>query len=333
MKKYFLKIFLSGLLFLILLISGMLFTSYLVKKRHFRNWETRSSTLFMGKGRQYDLLITGTSHARVFSRYKNHLRIEKILNMSIINIGKGGATSGVNEQFFFLKYFYSQNNSTNKILYFLSTPLLYSEILPVTSNTFNEEPFSFKFFFEYLKFKSENKGLRLLEYCRSKLKLDWITLKPQSGDALLDSLNHIDSTALQMTVKKFYDTNNIERFNKSCNTIEEEIRFAQAHHAEIIFILPPALFGKWMGQERTLEFAERMKKRYGIKYYDFSEAVLIPQYYYDHQHLNSLGIIYFTEKFLKPVLTNDSSFKYANLNEIQTRMMIRKECMELIKED
>ena len=35
------------------------------------------------------------------------------------------------------------------------------------------------------------------------------------------------------------------------------------------------------------------------KYYDFSESVLIPKYYYDHHHLNSAGVDYFAENFLK----------------------------------
>lgn len=287
--------------------------------------------MVFGEHEHYDVMFSGTSHARIFSRYKNHIRVEKILGKSLINIGKGGATCGVNEQFFFLKYFYDKQNSVDQLVYFLSTAMLFSDILPVSSNSFNDEPFSFSFFFDYMKFPSENKGLRLLDYCRSKLKWDWITLKPQSGEAIMDSLTSIDSTGFQMRMEKIYDPHNLVRFNKSCNTIEREIQFARDHHIEMIFILPPALFGKWPGQDKTLEFAKKMYKKYGVRYYDFSESVLIPQYYYDHQHLNTLGIVYFTEKYLKPVLSMGRGHSRDTTNTILSESEILKESKELLK--
>lgn len=306
MKKYILKVFVFGFGIFFFLLILIITSSEIVKKRHFENGETISNTLVFGKNEHYDIMFSGTSHARMFSWRTNHQLVETILNKKIINIGQGGAICGPNEQFFYLKYFYKQNNSVDILVYVLSPPMLYSEIIPLASNTFNAEPFSFKLFYEYLKFDSENKGIRLLDYCRSKLSPHWITLQPQKAhDPVLDSTADPDTSGLRDFVATYYDPNDIIRFEKSCKIIEKEIRFVQKHHIKMIFILTPTLFGKWPGQERVIHFAEEMKKKYGIAYYDFTESLFMePQYFYDHQHLNTLGIKHFTEEYLKPIITS-----------------------------
>jgi hypothetical protein len=39
-----------------------------------------------------------------------------------------------------------------------------------------------------------------------------------------------------------------------------------------------------------------------IAWYDFSESVLDPKLYYDYHHLNSAGVVYFTENYLKKII-------------------------------
>ena len=303
MKKYLLKVLAFGTGIIILVILLMIITSEIVKKRHFENGSTTSNTLVFGKNEHYDIMFSGTSHARMFSWRTNHKLVESILNKKVINIGQGGAICGPNEQLFYLKYFYKQNNNVDILVYFLSTPMLYSEILPVASNTFNLEPFNFKFFIQYLKFKAENKGVRLLDYCRSKLSLRWINLRPQtSHDPILDSTADPDTTGLRSFIATYYNPKDTARFNKSCKIVEKEIQFAMQHNIKIIFILSPTLFGHWPGHDHTIRFTEEMKKKYGIPYYDFTESMMDPQYFYDHQHLNRKGIQYFTKNYLKPVL-------------------------------
>jgi hypothetical protein len=175
--------------------------------------------------------------------------------------------------------------------------------LPMASNTFNYETFSLRFLVSYLKFDSENKKQRIFEYFRSKLTSKWIFHTPKDDDANLITLAKVDSAAVKAGIEEYYimgkDT---KRFATSCEIIEDEIKFAQKHNTEVIFVIPPAVFGKWPGHEMTVDFAKKMEEKYHTRYYDFSESIMDPKYYYDHHHLNTAGVVLFGEKFLKPVL-------------------------------
>jgi len=231
--------------------------------------------------------------------------MEKILNKTITNIGQGEASCGVEEQFFYLKYFYNENNTANQLLYILSPPLLYSENLPIASNTFNNEYFSFRFLNQYVKNNGENKRQRIFEYVKSKFSWKWISMMPKIEDGIADSLQRIDPVAVQQAFTLIYasDKNESERrFTKSCMIIEEEIKYTIDKKTEIVFVIPPSLFGKWPGHDNTIEFAKKMQEKYGIRFYDFSEAMMEPGYYYDHHHLNTKGVVYFAKNFLKPII-------------------------------
>lgn len=305
-KKFIYRTFLFCFIAISLLVLLLLVSSEKVKSRNFKNAETKSNTLIIKENEQFDLLFLGISHARNFSRFHNHERVEKILNKKMINLGQGGAACGVNEQLFYLKYFYSKGNSAKKIVYVLTPPMLTSDQLPIASNTFDSEVFSFDFLFQYMCFDSENKSERILQYCQSKLRSNWINLKPGRALFKTDSLLRIDPNE----VKKGFilasgEKIDMNRFHKSCVTIEKTIQVAQKHHSKIVFFIPPALFGKWPEHSITLEFAKKMKRKYGVPYADFAESVVIPNYYYDHHHLNSKGIDYFTKKYLKPFLDSN----------------------------
>ena len=296
----------SFVLVFILLILGLIFlTSYIVKSRDFKIYETDSNTLVMGENTHYDILLSGASHARNLSRYRNHIRIERILDKSVTNIAQGAATCGVNEQYFYLKYFYEQGNSVDQLVYLLSPPLLYSDQLPVASNTFNQEFFSFDFLWSYIQFDSENKRQRIFEYIRSKLTLEWICTRPVAKSIRDDVLEEVEPDIVNEILSMYYNPENSEqRFKVSCATIEEEIRFAAKHDTEVVFIIPPAVFGKWPGHFEVIDFAREMKEKYSIRYYDLSESITDKKFYYDHHHLNTFGVVKFMKDFMKPFLEN-----------------------------
>ncbi|MBN8696904.1 MAG: hypothetical protein J0L87_10250 [Bacteroidetes bacterium] len=303
MKKFLLQILIFSILALTIVVISLEISSYIVESRDFKNSETESNTLIIKDNEQYDILFLGISHARNFSRHRNHEMIEYITGNKIINIGQGGGACGLNEQKFYLNYFYSKGNKTGKIIFVLSPPLFYSETLPVASNTFSEECFSFDFLFSYFNAESENKKERIVEYLRSKFSKKWINKKPFSKSSETKALKSLD----QKTVKEGFtaasgDTLSVTRFEKSCITAEEIIQLANNHNSKVIFLVPPALFGKWPGHDSCIEFAKRMEVKYGCKYYDFSEAITTPSYYYDHHHLNSKGVEYFARTFLNPII-------------------------------
>ena len=106
-----------------------------------KNSQTESNTLIIPENNKFDLLFLGISHARNFSRYGNHEKIEKALDKKIINLGQGSGYCGINEQLFYLDYFYNKNNTTKDIIIVLTPSMLTSEKLPIASNTFDNEIF------------------------------------------------------------------------------------------------------------------------------------------------------------------------------------------------
>lgn len=303
MKRYLINTTVFILAFILLVFALALLSSQMVYDRGFENWEAESNLLMMKSDHDYDLLIMGISHARNFSRHKNHLRLEKKLDRDIINIGIGGGQCGANDQLFFLKYFYNRDNTARQVLYVFSPTLMTKGFSNRASNTFALEPFRFDFFYQYLNFKADNKYERLFYYVKSKFSRKWMRLKPKSLESKKTALKELDSAKIKEGLKLLLvDGERLDEFQRNSVTVEETIKLAKARNSEIIFIIPPALFGKWHGHYEVMDFLKAMHEKYGTAYYDYSESVLIPEYYYDHHHLNSAGIDYFTENFLEKIL-------------------------------
>ena len=291
---------LLALMFILLIIS-----SAFVRSKGFNNYTTESNTLFLKENECFDILFMGISHARNFSRHKNHLRVENILKSKVVNLGQGSGACGVNEQLFYLDYFFYRGNTVSKIIYVLSPPMLFSPTLPIASNTFKYEMFEIPFLFRYLQFKSENKNARIIYYLQSKLHPRWLFRKPYTKESMnkqLDSLN-IDVVMNGQNVAYGGTNLNLIQFNKSIKIVEETIKLAKNNNSEVILLIPPALFGKWRGHQETICFAELMKDKYSnVKIIDGSETILNPEYYYDNHHLNTDGIVLFTKNYLLPML-------------------------------
>jgi hypothetical protein len=305
MKKFiqlttgFILLFIS-IVFLLLIISS----SY-VKNKGFKNYTTESNTLWLTKDVGYDLLFMGISHARNFSRHKNHLRIEEILDSKIANIGQGSGICGSNEQLFYLDYFYSKGNKASQIIYILSPPLLFSQTLPISTNTFKYEAFEFSFLKRYLSFQSENKNGRIMAYLQRKLNPKWFFNKPFTLERMEKKLDSLDTKKVKRGQDLAYSGSKLDfkRFNESTKIIEETVKLAKKNNSKIIFIIPPALFGKWRGHKETSDFAKSIINKYpNVKLFDGSEKVLSPGLYFDNHHLNTEGVVFFTEKYLKALI-------------------------------
>lgn len=303
LKKFVFKTFSVAVLFSVLVAILLSVISICVKNRGFKNSQTESNTLIIESDKKYDLLFMGISHARNFSRYGNHEIVEGILDKKIINIGQGSGKCGINEQLYYLYYFFKKNNQVKKVCLVLTPPMLTSENLPVASNTFEQEMFKLDFLLNYLFFDSENKSERIIQYIQSKCKNQWLYLKPDLTQRNDTKLQKIDKKVIEEGMQIAHGKSiNQERFNASCSVVRDIVKSSRERGAEIILIIPPALFGKWPEHKWVLEFCEKLKKQQHVEYYDFSETVLNPSYYYDHHHLNTEGVVYFTKTFLKEVL-------------------------------
>jgi hypothetical protein len=304
MKRLIYLVLVYAASLVLLILCAVECSSYWVERRNFKNSETESNLLVMKQDSSYDLLFMGISHARNFSRHRNHERIESILKKKILNIGQGGGICGPNEQLFYLQYFYSQNNKARKIVFVLSPPLMYSLSLPIASNTFHYEPFRFSFIWQYLQFQAENRSARLMSMIQFKLTPSWMNHVPFSVPISSIRLERMDSAAVARGQEIAFNntSDDSKRFAISVDKVQQTIQLARTHGTDIVLIIPPALFGKWRGHEMTKKFGEKAALQKGVSFYDFSETVSEPKYYYDHHHLNTAGVVYFTEKFLKPIL-------------------------------
>jgi hypothetical protein len=231
------------------------------------------------------------------------LRVEHILDQKIMNIGQGGAACGLSEQLYYLDYFYREKNATRKLLYVVSPPLIFSEKLPISSETFEKEVFAFDFFAGYLQSPGENKRERLFHYLRSKLNWKWLSLKPRSLDGKYDSLVRVNTKAVENgMVMAMGDTLSSDRFRYSASILEQTITLAAQHNTEVIFIIPPAVFGKWRGHGELVTLLKKFQEEHQCPWYDFSESVMEPRYYYDHHHMNTKGVEHFTRQYLNDIL-------------------------------
>nr|WP_321407118.1 hypothetical protein [uncultured Carboxylicivirga sp.] len=305
MKKFITQFIGISLIFLITTLSLLVISSAYVKNKGFNNYTTESNTLWLTKNKKYDILFMGISHARNFTRHKNQERLEKILDSKIANIAQGEGSCGVKEQLFYLDYFYYKGNSASKIIYVLSPPMLFSETLPIASNTFKNEVFEFPFLIKYLSFDSENKNARIMSYLQYKLHPKWLLTKPFTLERLDNSLDSIDLEIVEKGQNLAYSGSslNYKRFIESKKVIEQTILLAESNNTRVVFLIPPALFGKWRGHQSTYDFAMNMKLKYpNVDFFDASETILKPDLYNDNHHLNTKGVVYFTEKYLKDLI-------------------------------
>lgn len=281
-------------------------SSALVQRSNFANHQTESNLLHLKSGQHHDLLLMGISHARNFSRHGNHQRLEKILNSSIVNIGQGNGACGAREQLFYLEYFYSQDNHADQILYVLSPPIMFLQSLSLATNSFDNESFDLKFLYKYLQFSSENKTARIMSYLQSKLSIHWLLMKPNSKESEDQILDHIDYQEIEDGQDLAYGkTLSMEQFYKNVQTIKQTIELAKSHNSKLIFVIPPAVFGQWRGHNEVLEFGRELALDKNVSFYDFSNAILDTHYYYDHHHLNTTGVEFFAEKYLRSIITKE----------------------------
>ncbi len=310
MRKFILKTITLTTLLGLLLFLFLNVSTVIVKKRAFQNYNCESNTLFLNENESFDVLFLGISHGREFSRHKNHLRVENILNAKMINFSQGNATCGTNEQLFYLDYFYFKKNKTQKIFYILSPSMLFSESLPKASNTFDQEVFDVSFLYRYTQFESENKGARIMSYLQRKLHPFWLTKQPFSKEKMEIEINALDQNKVEEGQNMAFDGAVLksQQFKKSVQSVEKTIQLAAKNRTEVVLIIPPALFGKWRGHQETFDFAEKMKLKYpNVDFFDGSETILDPQFYYDSHHLNTKGIELFTESYLKQLMKRDKN--------------------------
>jgi hypothetical protein len=265
----------------------------------YQNWETESSLFVIPKHTAYDVVILGSSHGRIFSSSKNHLRVENILNKKILNISK--QAGGLLPEKLFLHYFYWRNNTTPNIIFFIDPAFFYSDRWNEKNFFLEDEPLRLPFLLQAWR-NGVNQDI-LINYVRSKFSIYWMTSRtPKSGDSNLHALEYRDPAAVTKRLKFLYfDGLKEESFDHYTAILRDLVVEAASHHTKITFIFPTTLLGDLPGTPEVKAALAEIKKDYPLDFYDYSNAITDVELFNDHDHLNTAGVVEFSKKYLKPL--------------------------------
>jgi len=275
------------------------------ESKEYHNFDVEDNVIITPKNEHFNFVMLGLSHARNFSRHSNHQRVEEILDKKFINYGKGGGKGNIANQHVYLKYFLSRGNTTDHIVYVLSMPMFFAERLDENAFTYQYEKLEPLFFYQVLTGPDINKGEKLYTYVRSKFDKQWSEkYGPWSEKKRETTLEKFDTTQIIDGFKRAY-VNGLEfdTFEKNKELMRKTVELAKKNNIDITFIVTPSTFGEWPGHEHVMYFMGELKEEYGTQIFDFSRVYLHQnEYFYDHHHLNSDGVVKFTREYLKPML-------------------------------
>ncbi len=299
MKKFFIR---GGILLVInlLIASYFLFQAYSKDDHIFFHYTQTESVLgSTPSDTEYDLLLMGSSHGRIFSRSGNHLKVERILGLKMANISRSGA--GVVPEQTYLEYFYLKGNKTRTIVYFIDPFALSTVKWNERLYFLTDEPFKFEFL--PLLFKNGIETDVIYNYVKSKFLKSWQKDHGMITEDATYCLKHIVQESVEKRTAAIYpDGFKPAVFNNYLDELEKTIKFAQRHTCRLIFIIPPTLLGWTPGQPQLLGRLKFFKEKFGVPFYDYSMVIRKPQLFYNHDHMNVRGVAFFTSSYLKPIV-------------------------------
>jgi hypothetical protein len=257
------------------------------------NSETEANLPILKQDTHYDVLMMGISHARIFSRHRNHERFESTTGKSMINLSQGGGFGGLDNQLLHLNYFLYKGNSADQLILVLSPMLMFNRNTDRTRVAFEREPFDPEFFRFVAEHGVENRYQQLGYYLRSKLFWNWITARPTSLDRMDKQIDGLDSAAMARTMPGAYPYGlDPAQFADRSAVAQSILKVAHSNGMRIIVVMPASLFGKWPGHDETMAWLETVRDDYNLRIVDLSERwVMRTEYFYDHHHLNTDGVM------------------------------------------
>lgn len=293
-----------------------------------------SSACTAPRNEKYDFLLMGTSHTQVFY---NHI-VEKIILKKMKNLATGAA--GVIPEKIALTCFFEANNKTKQVVYLLDPWALYSTRWNEDNYIMQQEGMEYSYLSKLIENNVSTKVI--FNYFRDKLINNYekfikgllatpkITPPPTSelvarkrktpeeqyaDDQVLkrkiliaqktpEEQNAIDKAADKQRLDILYNEGvNEKNFLKYSQRLEQIILLSKKNNAKIFFIIPPTLMGYMPGHDKVIKLLSEFKNKYKTDYLDLSVEMQNPDFYWDREHLLTSGVEYFTQKYLKPILT------------------------------
>jgi hypothetical protein len=266
-------------------------------ERTCKNTEATFSAI--GKGQAYDVLIFGTSHARVFSRSSNHDSIEQIIGKRCFNLGKGEGHGGIVPSVALWQIFKQRGNAAKECIYFMDPWVFYSELWNEGNYFLEDEPLNWDVW--KVSLMSGAKPEVLFNGIRSKLKPSFFMSREIIPQPNIDSLSDLDPKLVQKQKDVCYpDGRDSLVLRKYVVRFVKLIRDIEASGTKVTVVIPPTLLGKDPGWDAL----SQQLYMNGISVLDHTEAVKRIGFYYDTNHLNSKGIGFYLRTQLKPLFFN-----------------------------
>lgn len=265
------------------------------------NSQTEANLPVIGKREYYDAVFLGTSHARIFSRFENHARVEKVLGKKFINLGQGYERGGVKSQQTYLNYFYERGNFATTLVYFVDPFIFYRRNLDENVSIYVNEPYRHDFNNLLKDVETNNE---IVEFYETKAgKGIQPTKYPEFEKKYQGDISSITPEAIDDRIAHLYqDPYNKEQFDKTLSILLQTIEIARGHGMRVVVIIPTTQIPAQPRDSYVLDALRAEAKKRLFTFYDFSHVITDPSLYYDTDHLNTPGILYFTKKHLKPIL-------------------------------
>ena len=292
MKKIFYN------LSVILLFGLALITIYVLlftADKKYGNGQTETNLPLIVYGKKYDFVFLGSSHARIFSRFDSHKKVEDSLHKTFINLSQGGNKESLKNQMTYLRYFYQRGNTNKLTVYFLDPFIFYRKELLSRPDVFDNEPFRLDFLYTLLTrgdYNWETISSYVLAVNHGKVQAP-TQIKQGTVSAQLIS------TRMKNLYLDPIDT-------KDLQYLTEIGELSQNHGVKVIVIIPPTLFPRHKQAEVVKKELIKLQKTARFTLYDFSEVMKNPKYFSDTDHLNGVGIQHFIQRYFRPILATQN---------------------------
>lgn len=297
MLRFLAKSLLLLTLVTLLLSLGAFWPGY---RYRFDDGQTDTKLFILTEGAHHGVVILGTSHGEIFSSAGNHDRIERVLGTPVMNLSKSG--KGPRIERLFLDYYHLLGNQADAIVYLIDPWAMYAEKGNDEPNVFVDEPLDRRFlaFIAGYRFSPSV----YINYVMSKATLLWWLRKPDMTPEETRTAAAPTPEQVQKDIDGRYpEGRTATMFKRYAEELRGIAEAAKTHGARLIFIIPTTLNGDYPGEDELRAELDRIRVEFGAENYDHSGAILDPTLYFDFDHLNSAGIVRYTETFLQPIVS------------------------------
>jgi hypothetical protein len=266
-------------------------------------WETDSVLMAMPTSSHTDLVFLGTSRAYLLSRFqKHHEMVEKTLGRNVFNMAlpQGG---GITPARFCLETYWEQENTTERVIYFLDPFVLYSPGANENHKFVYFEPFRISFLAKLVR--NHYPYRRIITYVRSKFSAAWLFQKPRPLVHHIAPLSESEYTKERIALRLdslYPDGLPADVFATYTAEFERIVALCEHHNTPLTVIVPPTLLGPEPGHDAMMEWLRGLEEKQGIAVRNWVNVMPDRTKFYNLDHMNLGGIEAFMEGWVRPML-------------------------------